>query len=325
MNCNEIMQRLKETRVERGLSLEEVAERGRWANESIPRRLERNGENPTLRSVQRYADAVGVRLSMSVVKTRVLSFFNHAGGVGKSSAVRDLGYVLSDLGFRVLLVDADPQANLTAWLGITEAVELERTIYPAAMGEEPALPEPRQIHGMNLIPATLELARLETQLVGQIMGITRLGRAVRELEGYDFVLLDPPPSLGQLSASAVIAAQHCVVPVPTNIKGFQGIRTVIDMIRDYRQANPELSVAMFLLTQFDARTNHDRESLRTLQSDLTSIAPVSPALGWRPAIYRDASLSGLPVPLDSPASKADEEVRAATGALLEAVGVKVDV
>src|SRR5919202_1550942 len=111
MDLEAIMELLSQERMRRGLSLEEVAWQAGWANESIPRRLERSGSNPTLRSVERYAQAIGAELSISIVGTRVISFFNHAGGVGKSSAARDLGYVLSSLGFKVLLIDADPQAN----------------------------------------------------------------------------------------------------------------------------------------------------------------------------------------------------------------------
>jgi hypothetical protein len=77
--------------------LEEVARQAGWANESIPR-LGHSSSNPTLRGVQRYAQAIGAELSLSIAGMRVVSFFNHAGGVGKSSAARDLGYVLSSLG-----------------------------------------------------------------------------------------------------------------------------------------------------------------------------------------------------------------------------------
>src|SRR5215204_1111399 len=129
---------------------------------------------------------------------RVISFFNHAGGVGKSSAARDLGYVLASLGFKVLLIDADPQANLTAWLGVREEVALKQTLYTAVMDEPNSLslPEPLEAHGLHLVPSALELARMEPQLIGVIMGVTRLRTAIRRLSGYDFVLIDPPPSLG---------------------------------------------------------------------------------------------------------------------------------
>jgi chromosome partitioning protein len=327
MDLEAIMKLLSEERVRRGLSLEEAARQAKWANESIPRRLEYSGSNPTLRSVQRYAQAIGVELSISIVGTRVISFFNHAGGVGKSSAARDLGYVLSSLGFKVLLIDADPQANLTAWLGVREEVALKQTLYPPVMDEPNSLSllEPLEVHGLHLVPSALELARLEPQLIGVIMGVTRLRTAIRRLSGYDFVLIDPPPSLGQLSALAVVASDHVVVPVPTNVKGFEGVKTVVQMVQEFRQAAPALELTMFLLTHFDERTRHDRESEESMREQLTSLAPVSSPLRYRPAIYKDASLAGLPVPLHAPRGKADEEVRTVAGELLEALEVKVNV
>ncbi|MDP9475587.1 MAG: AAA family ATPase [Actinomycetota bacterium] len=327
MDLEELMGLLGEERARRGLSLEEVARRAGWANESIPRRLERPGGNPTLRSVRRYTEAVGAELKVALAETRVLSFFNHAGGVGKTSAARDLGYALSALGFRVLLIDADPQANLTAWLGVREEIPLERTLYPAVIGgpKEPELPEPLEVHGFHLIPSTLELARLEPQLIGVIMGVTRLRSAVRRLSGYDFVLIDPPPSLGQLSALAVIASQHVIVPVPTNVKGFEGVKTVVQMVQEYRQAAPDLTISMFVLTHFDGRTRHDRESEESMREELSSLAPVSSPLRYRPAVYKDASLAGLPVPLHDAEGKAEEEIGAVAGELLAALGVKVGV
>lgn len=318
---------LRRERERRRLSLEEVARRAGWANESIPRRLERPTGNPTLASLRRYAAALGVEIKVSVSGTRVISCFNHAGGVGKTSAARDMGYVLAQEGFEVLLIDADPQANLTSWMGIDGVVSKEQTFYESVIGGEDQryLPEPLKAHGMGLIPSSLDIANLEPQLVGQIMGVTRLRSAVRNTPGYDFVLLDCPPSLGQLSALSVIASDYVVVPVATSIKGFQGIETVMKMIGDYRQATPGLRVAMFLLTHYDSRTRHDREAREALTRDLSSIAPVSEPLAERPSPYKDASLNGVPVPVHDPSGKAAAEISSAVGTLLSALKVEVNV
>lgn len=270
---------------------------------------------------------------MSVSGTRVISFFNHAGGVGKSSAARDMGYALSQEGFEVLLVDSDPQANLTSWLGVEGEIPREQTFYDSVLGGEDQryLPEPLKVHGMGLIPSSLELANLEPQLVGQIMGVTRLGSAIKNGSGdgsgsaYDFVLVDCPPSLGQLSALSVVASDYVVVPVTTSIKGFQGIKTVMQMVSDYRQASPGLRVAMFLLTHYDSRTRHDREARESLSSELVSIAPVSEPLSERPAVYKDASMHGMPVPVYLPSGDAAKEISAATSLLLSALKVQVNV
>jgi len=265
---------------------------------------------------------------------KVVTFFNHAGGVAKTSTARDVGYVLSELGRKVLLIDVDPQANLTKWLGVDDDVSLAQTIYPAVLGEadreesagvgpsrgvgddDLTLPEPLRVHGMDLIPSNLNLAILEREILSVFMGVVRLREAVRRLEGYDYVLIDPPPSLGQLSALAVVAADRVVVPLPTNRKGLDGIPTVIRMVREYRKAARGLDIALFVLTQHDRRTRHDREVLDTIRSQLTAVAPVSTPLGSRPAYYSDAQVQGMPISLYAKGSEADREIRQVTEELL---------
>lgn len=259
---------------------------------------------------------------------KVLTFFNHAGGVAKTSTVRDVGYVLGESGRRVLLIDVDPQANLTKWLGVDAELGLDDTVYPGVMakpetevaeGPEPelALPAPLRVHGVDLIPSHLNLAIVEREILSVFMGVMRLREAVRRLEGYDYVLIDPPPSLGQLSALAVVAADSVVVPLPTNRKGLDGLPTVIRMVKEYRKAAPRLEVAMFALTQHDRRTRHDRDSLDVIRRQLANIARVSSPLNSRPAYYSDAQVQGMPVPVYAPGSEADLEVRTVTAELLE--------
>jgi chromosome partitioning protein len=265
----------------------------------------------------------------------VLTFFNHAGGVAKTSTVRDVGYVLAEGGRRVLLIDMDPQANLTKWLGVDDDVDLEQTVYPAIIGEdeddaaevandeEPdlRLPPPLRVHGMDLIPAHLNIAIIEREILTVFLGVLRLRDAVRKLHGYDFVLIDPPPSLGQLSALAVVASDRVVVPLPTNRKGLDGIPTVVKMVREYKKAARDLNIALFVLTQHDRRTRHDRESHEIIAAQLPAVAPISSPLASRPAIYSDAQVEGLPIPLYAPGSEADREVRKVTQELLAALGM----
>jgi chromosome partitioning protein len=265
----------------------------------------------------------------------VLTFFNHAGGVAKTSTVRDVGYVLAEGGRRVLLIDMDPQANLTKWLGVDDDVDLDRTVYPAIIGEpgqegddvvtgeesDLRLPPPVQVHGMDLIPAHLNIAIIEREILSVFLGVLRLRDAVRKLHGYDFVLIDPPPSLGQLSALAVVASDRVVVPLPTNRKGLDGIPTVVKMVREYKKAARDLNIALFVLTQHDRRTRHDRESHEIIAAQLPAVAPISSPLASRPAIYSDAQVEGLPIPLYAPGSEADREVRKVTQELLVALGM----
>ncbi len=261
---------------------------------------------------------------------RTIVFFNHAGGVAKTSSVRDIGFSLSEQGFKVLVIDADPQANLSEWLGVMEPPALEQTIFGAVISggrerSELGLPSPLRVHGLDLIPSQLDLARIDLLLPGELNGLMRLRNAVRKLDSYDFVLIDPPPSLGQLSALCVIAADFVVVPLPTNSKGLRGIQTVLTMVDSYREMSPRLKIAMFLPTQFDTRTRHDQDSLTAIRTQLPEIAPVASPLRHRPATYKDAQIAGIPIPGFKPNDIASEEVRTVTSELLEALQVKVSV
>jgi len=264
---------------------------------------------------------------------KVITFFNHAGGVGKSSSVRDIGFTLGRRGHRVLLIDADPQANLTDWLGVrgvtsadgqSRDLRLDDTLYPAVLADddtELALPSPIRVHGLDLIPGHLDVATIEPLLPGQMMGLLRLKDALRALSGqYDFVLIDPPPSLGQLSALAVIAAQHVVVPVPASGKGLKGLQTVMQMLNRFRKANPELALAMILVTQYNDTTNHSRESLAQLRAQFGHLAPISTPLTYRPALYPDSQLHGEPLPEFAKRSPAIREIDDVTTQLLDALG-----
>lgn len=329
MRLPDVMELLKTERLRKGISLEEIAKRGNWSNESVPRSMEKTGANPQLRSIQRYAAALDItdfKISLEQAqKPTVITFFLHAGGVGKSTAVRDLGFALAEGGFRVLLIDTDSQANLTTWLGVQD-VPLTKTIYPAVIGDEDALrlPEPVAVHGMHLIPAQTDIAKIDMNLPGVFMGVTRLKEAVAHLNGYDFILIDPPPGLHSLTQLAVIAADHVVVPASTNNKSLEGIMTVIDMVKQYKRANAELRIRLFIPTLHDARTNHNRETLAYFRSELSRVAPVASPLTYRPAVYQDASLNRLPVAAYRPKDPAVEEIQTVTSELLNVLGVNVD-
>ncbi|WP_027483162.1 ParA family protein [Deinococcus pimensis] len=248
---------------------------------------------------------------------RVLTTFNHAGGAAKTSTTRDIGYTLAHHhGLRVLLIDVDPQANLSSWLGVPDA-SVERTVARSVLQNEP-LPEPYRVHGLDLIPSNLELALVEAQLPGQIGGIRRLHRHLRALgERYDFVLIDSPPSLGQLSGLAAIAADALVVPVPTTHKGVGGVGAVRAMVQTYRELNEQLHVAFYLPTLYNAQIRHHRESLDVMRELLS---PLGTPVTFRPAIYPDAHAANVPIGVYMPGSPADLEVRAATSELLAALG-----
>lgn len=249
----------------------------------------------------------------------VLTFFNHAGGVAKTTMVRDIGAQLSEYGKRVLLIDMDPQANLTEWLGIDRDIDLDETAYRGIIGDSDTLelPKPIAIGKMDVIPSSLSLAIIDREILSVVLGVLRLRESIRKLVGYDYVLIDPPPSLGQLSALAVVAADHIVVPLPTNRKGLDGLSTVAQMVRDYRKAAPGLSIAMFVLTQHDRRTRHARESLQAILDNVQEIAPISSPISHRPAVFADSLVAALPVIHFAPESEAASEIQVVTDELIQ--------
>ncbi len=260
----------------------------------------------------------------------VVTFFNHAGGVGKSSTARDVAYLLGERGLSVLLIDADPQANLTEWLGITEDIPLEKTIYPGLIDEggleiadDLSLPAPTRVHGIDFIPSTLELAAAEQRLVGEVDGIRRLGEAVRKLKGYDFVLIDPSPSLGMLSSCCTVAADYVVVPLPPNSKGRKGLPTILTTIKRFRRVNPKLRLLMAVVTNRE-NTRQDREMLALYREKLEPVMPLSSPLAHRPAVFRNAEHAGQPIPLFEPGGEADKEIRVVVEELLAALATGKD-
>lgn len=250
---------------------------------------------------------------------KVLTFFNHAGGVAKTTAVRDIGAQLAEYGKKVLLIDMDPQANLTEWLGIADDISITETAYPGIIGDSDALalPSPTNVGSLDVIPSNLSLAIIEREILSVVLGVLRLRESIRQLRGYDYVLIDPPPSLGQLSALSVIAADHVIVPLPTNRKGLDGLSTVAQMVRDYRKAAPNLKISMFVLTQHDRRTRHARESLEAIMEYVQKIAPVSSPISHRPAVFADSLVATLPVIHFAPESDAAAEIKAVTDQLIQ--------
>lgn len=321
-----VIRALKRARVARGLPLRELAERAGFANASVPSRLEREDANPTLRSVAKYAAAVGARLKVEVDYVKRIAFFQYAGGSSKTSVTRDVGYLLSQMGQRVLLVDTDPQASLTSWLGIEKYdVTREQTLLPVAANKGVPLPEPMRVHGMDLIPSTPAFAEAERHLMGGIGPVHRIRDALDAVEGqYDYILLDSPPSLGQITTASVIAANYVVVPVLAHAKGADGLPTVLDMMDDWQRAVPNLKIAMFIPTQVGATKVH-KTYLEAIREQLVQVAPVSTPLKYRPAIYANATEAKVPVPALKPTpADALAELEAVTRELLEALGVSVD-
>lgn len=245
--------------------------------------------------------------------------FNHAGGAGKTSLVRDVGYELSQAGHRVLLIDLDPQASLTKWLGVQD-VKLEDTVYPVAV-EGKALPTPRSVHGLHLVPAHISLSLAEAQISGQIGAVLTLRQMLtKQAEQYDVVLIDSPPSLGQLAALGALAADVLIVPVLTQQKGLDALPGLHGALELYHRLRPELKVALYVPTMYEGRRAHDREVLAELQAHLPSLAQPIPLRG---AVWLDSSTAGQPVGLYAPGTPVHRDVLEVTRSVAQALNLEV--
>ncbi|HET7682207.1 MAG TPA: AAA family ATPase [Marmoricola sp.] len=197
--------------------------------------------------------------------TRVLAVANQKGGVAKTTTVASLGAALAELGQRVLLVDLDPQACLTFSLGI-DPEDLELSVHHVlTKGLAPTEVIVTTDDAVDLLPATIELARAEADL------LTRTGReyvirsAVEELDDYDWVLLDCPPSLGVLTVAALTAATGVLIPLQCETLSHRGVGQLLDTVHDVRRfTNRSLEVWGVLPTLYDGRTNHAKAVLENI-------------------------------------------------------------
>jgi chromosome partitioning protein len=218
-------------------------------------------------------------------QTITLAVANQKGGVAKTTSVASIGAALAELGQRVLLVDLDPQACLTFSLGI-DPEDLELSIHHVlTKGLAPAEVVLETDDGVDLLPATIELARAEADL------LTRTGRehvlkgALEDLAAspgttaYDWVLLDCPPSLGVLTVAALTAADGVLIPLQCETLSHRGVGQLLDTVHDVRRfTNRGLEVWGVLPTLYDGRTNHARTVLATISEtyDLEVIEPPIP-------------------------------------------------
>ena len=209
----------------------------------------------------------------------VLAIANQKGGVAKTTTVASLGVALAELGHKVLLVDLDPQACLTFSLGI-DPEDLDESVHQVlTKGQDPREVIVTTEDGVDLLPATIELARCEADL------LTRTGReyvirgSLEDLGEYDWVLLDCPPSLGVLTVAALTAATGVLIPLQCETLSHRGVGQLLDTVYDVRKfTNRDLEVWGVLPTLFDGRTNHSRAVLDNISQtyDLDVVTPPIP-------------------------------------------------
>ena len=197
----------------------------------------------------------------------IIALSNQKGGVGKTTTCANLGIGLAMEGKKVLVVDADPQSSLSISLGYPQPDQLPVTI--TNLMKKVILDKPitegegilHQKEGVDLLPASIELAGLEASMVNVMSRETILRQVLNEIgKPYDFILLDCMPSLGMLTINALAAADSVLIPVQAHYlpaKGLEQLLQTISKVR--RQINPDLRIEGVLLTMVDSRTNYARD------------------------------------------------------------------
>jgi chromosome partitioning protein len=233
---------------------------------------------------------------------KVISIFNQAGGVSKSTVTHNLGYHLATRKHGVLVVDMDPQASLTTFMGL-EPPDLKRTMYDALSKEEP-LPIEKDLDGLDLAPSNILLADCEQELVLALKREERLQEALAPVrKKYDFILIDCPPSLGLLSLISLVASNHVLVPIETQYKAFKGTDSLLKTISKVQiRLNKSLRIAGFLPTKYASRNSLDRQVLLAMQKQLSPLAPVFSPIPTATSLAL-ASKKGVPLALCSGSSR----------------------
>jgi len=215
---------------------------------------------------------------------------NQKGGVGKSTTAINLGAGLAFQGERILLLDLDPQGNSTSGLGVDRSA-IEYSTYDVLVEDvaiEDAI-EPSSVRDLFVVPATIELAGAEIELVSMFSREARLGNAIKGIvDDFDFILIDCPPSLGLLTVNGLAAADQVLIPIQCEYYALEGVSQLLRNVQlVQRNLNPQLEVEGVVLTMYDGRT--------TLAADV--VAQVREHFGdttYRTVIPRTVRLSEAP-------------------------------
>ena len=196
--------------------------------------------------------------------SKVITISNHKGGVGKTTSAINIGAGLNNLGKKVLLIDLDPQANLSQSLGVRDQA---KTIYSAIRGDHPL--EPISIlKGLDLVPSTLDLSGAEVELAGEAGREFILRELIEPLRAaYHYIIIDSPPSLGLLTINAFTASDLIFIPLQAQYLALQGLTKLIEVIdKIKKRLNKDLKVGGVIITQFDNRKVLNRDVVATIHT-----------------------------------------------------------
>jgi chromosome partitioning protein len=237
----------------------------------------------------------------------VIAFANQKGGVAKTTTTLNLGVAFSEQGLRVLLVDLDPQGNLTMSQGLNPD-SIERSMFDVLVHQLP-IDEVIQKAEVDLAVSSIDLAGAELALSSMIGRERALEKAIAPVrDNYDYVLIDTPPSLGLLTINALVAANGVIVPVQCeylSLRGLVQLENTLSMIRE--NLNPAVEIQGILPTMFDNRTLHSREAVEILQENFGEL--VFDTKIRKTIRYAEAPVKGASVLKYDPTGSAAEAYR----------------
>ncbi len=220
----------------------------------------------------------------------VVAVANQKGGVGKSTTAINLGAGLAFQGARVLLVDLDPQGNTTSGLGVDRSA-IKHSTYDLLVDNVAAedVIEPSSVRDLFLVPATIELAGAEIELVSMFSREHRLENALKTVvDDYDFILVDSPPSLGLLTSNGLTAADEVLIPIQCEYYALEGVGQLMRNIQLVQTSlNPQLDVEGVVLTMYDGRTTLSKQVTKEVRDHFGETA-------YKTVIPRTVRLSEAP-------------------------------
>ncbi len=200
----------------------------------------------------------------------IIAITNQKGGVGKTTTALNISAALALMGYRILLIDTDPQAHSSMSFSAQPASPNSKSLYDIMMQPELGLESiitPSTIPGLDLAPSRISMAKLEPSLLGEIDGHFRLKDIIEPIRSkYHHIVIDTPPTLGLITLNSLVAASHILIPIQSSFLCLEGTDDLLETIDKVKKvANPDLQILGILITLHDKRTNISRDVVKRIR------------------------------------------------------------